>query len=288
MGYFINIREVKRVRGRSYIYVALVLILDLVLGMWAGVFIAAAAVIYGFFVGDRHAKKKMGAFLCDGSRDGRQARLYRCFLKVKEKAERECPYVPRNVDIYVIPDERINACAFRNSIGVTEGVLNLDSQTIEALIAHEYGHLANGDSVLNMVMSVSCIGLIALMLFYQFLLLGFIYLVLFLIYCTGGIQLNFFSYMITDKIMGLLKNLGELTKHAVYSICQMVICFIGRRGELRADSFAGELGYAFSLCRFLERFDSQSSRPESMFDVLYHTHPAKEVRIQKLHAMIRR
>ena len=39
------------------IYVALVLILALVLGMWAGVFIAAAAVIYGFFVGNWHAKK---------------------------------------------------------------------------------------------------------------------------------------------------------------------------------------------------------------------------------------
>lgn len=69
--------------------------------------------------------------------------------------------MPNNTNIYIVPDQKIQAYAFGwRSIGVTEGALNLDTRTLEALIAHEYGHIVNGDSVLNMVLSSSAIGLV--------------------------------------------------------------------------------------------------------------------------------
>ena len=79
-----------------------------------------------------------------------------CFKRVKTKAEADCKYVFKGIKIYYIPSDQINAYAFGwRSIGVTDGALNLDTRTVESLIAHEYGHIVNGDSVLNMVMTVN-------------------------------------------------------------------------------------------------------------------------------------
>ena len=65
--------------------------------------------------------------------------------------------MPNNTNIYIVPDQKIQAYAFGwRSIGVTEGALNLDTRTLEALIAHEYGHIVNGDSVLKALRKNFC------------------------------------------------------------------------------------------------------------------------------------
>ena len=45
-------------RGRGYIYSALVLVLDVLIGGWFGYMVAALTAVYAFFIGEGYAKKK--------------------------------------------------------------------------------------------------------------------------------------------------------------------------------------------------------------------------------------
>lgn len=271
------------IRGRGYVYSAVVLLLDILIGGWFGCIIAVVTVIYAFFIGEWYAKKKYGAILCDAGSSIYKEKLRRCFLNVDSKVNQKYTYIPKKTMIYIIPDQKIQAYAFgRRSIGVTEGALNLDAKTLEALIAHEYGHIVNGDSVLNMVLSAAAVGMTAILAFYQFTLLTVIYLIVIFACMFGFIKFSFLSYMITDKLVSLFKKTGEIIQHITLIVFRIIIRAFARKGELMADSFACSLGYAFYLRRFLERFDDAAPCREKILDVLYETHPPRDVRLRNL------
>lgn len=72
------------------------------------------------------------------------------------------------------------------SIGVDRRSIKSGNRTVEAIIAHELGHLTNGDSVLNMVLIVNCLGIIAVLAFYQFALIACVYIIM-VICCMMGL-----------------------------------------------------------------------------------------------------
>ena len=262
-------------RGRGYIYSALVLILDMLIGGWFGFMVATLTAVYAFFIGEWYAKKKYGAISCNASFNNQRDKLQRCFLRVSTKANQKYGHMPKNIKIYIVPDQKIQAYAFGwRSIGVTEGALNLDARTLEALIAHEYGHIVNGDSVLNMALSANAIGLVALLAFYQFALIAVVYLIVIIACLFGLFKFNFLSYMVTTKLTGLFKKIGEIVQRGAFHLFQIIIKAFGRKGELMADSFACSLGYALYLRRFLERFDIEAPRRETILDALYETSSA--------------
>jgi Zn-dependent protease with chaperone function len=268
-------------RGRGYIYSALVLILDMLIGGWFGFMVATLTAVYAFFIGEWYAKKKYGAISCNASFNNQRDKLQRCFLRVSTKANQKYGHMPKSIKIYIVPDQKIQAYAFGwRSIGVTEGALNLDARTLEALIAHEYGHIVNGDSVLNMALSANAIGLVALLAFYQFALIAVVYLIVIIACLFGLFKFNFLSYMVTTKLTGLFKKIGEIVQRGAFHLFQIIIKAFGRKGELMADSFACSLGYAFYLRRFLERFDIEAPRRETILDALYETHPPRDVRLR--------
>lgn len=270
-------------RGRGYLYSALFLILDIIIGGWFGCVVALLTAFYACLIGEWCARKKYGAILCDTSFNVQRGKLQRCYLRVTTKAEQKYRYMPRNIKVYIVPDQKIQAYAFGlHSIGVTEGALNLDARTLEALVAHEYGHIVNGDSVLNMILAASAFGFVAILAFYQFALIAIIYIIVIIACLFGLFKLNFLSYMITTKLTGFLKKTGEVIQHGAFHLFQVVIRAFGRRGELMADSFACSLGYAFYLRRFLERFDIEAPHRETLFDALYETHPPRDVRLRNL------
>lgn len=270
-------------RGRGYFYSVVILVLDALIGGWFGCMVAAITAVYAFFIGEWYAKKKYGAISCDVSFSSQRYKLQQCFLRVNSKANQKYAHMPKNTKIYIVPDQKIQAYAFGwRSIGVTEGALNLDSRTLEALIAHEVGHVVNGDSVLNMVLSANAISLVVLMAFYQFAIIAVVYLIVILACLFGLFKLNFLSFMVTTKITGLLKKIGKVIQQGAFHVFQIVIRAFGRKGEIMADSFACSLGYAFYLRRFLERFDTTGSQRDSLLDVIYATHPSSEVRIRNI------
>lgn len=49
-------------RGRGYIYSALILMIDILIGGWLGCMVAVLTAVYAFFIGEWHAKKNTEQF----------------------------------------------------------------------------------------------------------------------------------------------------------------------------------------------------------------------------------
>lgn len=272
---------------RGYIISAGILVIDILCFYFGGVFIALVALIYAAGVGEYIAKVKCRAILCDPALGVRHEKLFNCYQRVREKSEEEGYQVPRNIKICLIPRGEMNAYCFgARSIGVTEGALNLDNKTVEAIIAHELAHLFNGDSILNMVLMINCLGIIIILTFYQFALIAIVYIIMIVCCLIGLFRFSFASYFITSKISGLIKIVMEAAKIIVLQTSRLVISALGRKSEFIADRFAARMGYTFYLRRFLERFaPDRGTVEQSFFAVLYDTHPSTAQRIQELNAV---
>lgn len=275
-------------RGRGYIYSMLILFADIFFTAVGGGVLAVISAIYALSFGEWLGRKQMGAVLCNPTQGRKQEKLKNCFERVKTKAEHDSKYLFKGVKVYYIPSDQINAYAFGwRSIGVTDGALNLDTRTVEALIAHEYGHIANGDAVLNMVMTVNCLGIAAILAFYQFAFLVAIYIIVLIACLVGVMRFSFVSYFITNKITALVRWIGEFVQHGALILCEIVIRLVGRKGELLADEYASNLGYGFYLKNFLTRFSDDRQR-QNFFEVIYSTHPSNDIRIANISNVLER
>ena len=275
-------------KRRGYIISTVLLVIDLLCFAFGGAFIALAAVIYALGIGEYVARVKYRAILCDPALGViKHEKLNNCYQRVREKIMAEGHSLPNNIRVCLIPGDEMNAYCFgRRSIGVTEGLLNLDNRTVEAIIAHELGHLTNGDSVLNMVLIVNCLGIIAVLTFYQFVLIAGVYIIMMICCMVGLFRFSFASYFITSKISGLIQFVMETAKTIVLQLSRLVISALGRRSEFMADRFAADMGYAFYLKRFLERFAPDTGVSSQTFlSVLYDTHPSSALRIQQLNSI---
>jgi len=274
-------------KRRGYIISAVLLVIDLLCFAFGGVFIALAAIIYALGIGEHIARVKYRVIPCDPSLGVKHAKLDNCYQRVREKVAAEGHNLPNNIKVCLIPGDEMNAYCFgARSIGVTEGALNLDNRTVEAIIAHELGHLTNGDSVLNMVLIVNCLGIIAVLAFYQFALIACVYIIMVICCMMGLFRFSFASYFITSKISGLIRFVMEAAKTIVLQVSRLVIFALGRRSEFMADRFAADMGYAFYLRRFLERFAPDTGAScQTFLSVLYNTHPSSALRIQQLNSI---
>ena len=261
--------------------------IDLLCFAFGGAFIALVTITYVLGIGEYVARVKYRAIPCDPSLGVKHVKLNNCYQRVREKITAEGHHLPNNVKVCLIPEDEMNAYCFgAKSIGVTEGALNLDNRTVEAIIAHELGHLTNGDSVLNMILIVNCLGIIAVLAFYQFALIACVYIIMVICCMVGLFRFSFASYFITSKISGLIRFVMEAAKTIVIQVSRLVISALGRRSEFMADRFAADMGYAFYLRRFLERFAPDTGTSgQSFLSVLYDTHPSSALRIQQLNSI---
>ena len=274
-------------KRRGYIISSLLLVIDMLCFAFGGAFIALAAIIYALGIGEYVAKIKYRAIPCDPSLGGKHAKLDNCYQRVREKITAEGHRLPNNVKVCLIPGDEMNAYCFgARSIGVTEGALNLDNRTVEAIIAHEFGHLTNGDSVLNMILIVNCLGILAVLAFYQFALIACVYIIMMICCMVGVVRFSFASCFITRKISELIRVIMEAAKIIVLQMSRLAISALGRKSELLADRFAADIGYSFYLKRFLERFAPDTgSSGRTLLSVLYDTHPSSALRIQQLNSI---
>ena len=210
---------------------------------------------------------------------GCQRRLEACYRRVMAKAGEKLPPFCGEVEIYSLPGQQVNGAAFGwRSIGITEGALQLDDRTVEGIIAHELGHIAHGDAVLNMVLTANIFSLAALLLVWQLAFGVVVFWLIVLAVALCGIRFGCLSWVITDRLSGLLRRGCETFRSVCVALVQILARAAGRKGELQADAFAVELGYGPALCRFLERFSEPPQPGRDLFDVLYSTHPDSALR----------
>lgn len=262
---------------RGYCLSAAIITLDLLLTPFGGWLAAVASLVWAGGLGEWAARRKLGAVPCAGAASRPQCRLERCFARVMAQAEGRLPPFCKEVQLYSLPGRQVNGAAFGwRSIGITEGALQLDDNTVQAIIAHELGHIAHGDAVLNMVLTANIFSLAALLLVWQLAFGVFWLIVLAVALC--GIRFGCLLWVITDRLSGLLRRGCETFRSVCVALVQILARAAGRKGELQADAFAVELGYGPALCRFLERFSEPPQPGRDLFDVLYSTHPDSALR----------
>lgn len=274
------------VKRRGYIISAVILIIDLLCFNYGGAFVAIVALIYSVGIGEYIARAKYRAVKCNPVIGNNHEKLFNCYNRVKDKIE-ERYHITLGIRIYLIPGEEMNAYCFGSrSIGVTEGALSLDNKTVEAIIAHELGHVFNGDSILNMIIVVNCLSIIVILAIYQFALVAFIYIIMFICCLIGLFQFSFVSYFVTRKVSSFIKSAMKVMKMIVLQINRIMISIFARKSEYEADRFAAYMGYALYLKIFLKRFAPDSDYSEQgFFSVLYDTHPSSSQRIQELNSL---
>ena len=264
----------------GYWYALALMVLDLLLPPFG--WILAAASILSVLIGDWISQKQNGALpAVSCAAFCQRDKLERCFARVRAQAGPDLPPFGQEVSVCVIPEQTINAyCLGFCTIAVTQGALGLDPRTLQALLAHEFGHLIHGDSVFFRVLMVQALGLAACLFFWQGVLLVVLVLLFLLGLLCSAFRLGYVSCTLGRGLTGLVQTLGLTLRHGLLAAAGLLICFLGRRSELRADAYAAHLGYAEPLCRFLERFSQPA--PQTFREILYGTHPDPGQRIQVL------
>lgn len=184
-------------------------------------------------------------------------------------------------ELFIAHDNFPNAFAMgQKTVAVTLGLLQqAKAEELEAVLAHEMGHLKNGDTkamlaayVMNAAGSVATwvmtVVMTALSIF-SFITGG----------VTGNRQFIGLGWIIV-MISWMLRGVSWLLQ----KLLQISFLAVGRAQEYKADAFAARCGYRDSLVSFLSSIVGPEG-PRSLAVALYATHPSPEARINGLMAM---
>jgi len=181
------------------------------------------------------------------------------FNAVYEDARGYNRHLSRRIKLYIEEDKDVNAFAFgTNSISVTRGAIeSLDEDSLKGVIAHEFGHISNGDTKATLVMTIGNGAFVLVWLFFKFFL-------------TRGkhkddLQLIFLLNAIIAFLVTALIAIGN------------------RRSEYMADKFAYDIGHGEGLLETLYFFKEMSMGGRmKLRERLRSSHPNTDNRIKRL------
>ncbi|MEM3713904.1 MAG: M48 family metalloprotease [Nitrososphaeria archaeon] len=211
------------------------------------------------------------------------------------------------VDLYISPDSDLNAFAFgTKSVAITKGLLyalisdkkigedhqiykyfsgtegqvnqnflniNVTSEEFKAIVAHEVGHIINGDTVFSLVASVAdAVGTFAATVITTFALI-----ISHIAYFGSDDSSRPFAFVLVIFAWGL-KAISWLLKQFLL-IEHMVV---SRAQEFAADYYAGALGYREHLISFLRKIEHLDSKKETLLSLAMRSHPPTSKRIENL------
>jgi len=196
-------------------------------------------------------------------------RLLPLFDSVKERA---CSFsnVDNKVKLYIIDTPSINACAIgKHTIGITRGALSVfDDEQLEAVIAHEFGHISNGDGQVSMFVTIASS--------------VYMYIIIALIKLLALIEVISQKTFI-GSFFGFLKTILNLALKYFLQALVILVASNSRKTEYKADKFAYDLGYGEALISALYvLYDMQISDQQTLSEKLEASHPKTAYRIERL------
>lgn len=198
-------------------------------------------------------------------------RLQNIFARVYAKAREAEPGISPDIRLFICNEQSENAFATgRRTICVTQGLLRMSDEQIEAILAHEFGHLAHRDTDnLLLVVIGNLIVTVALLLFSTFV----------------SIFTLVFDALEGNKDKGITRVARFLSMTLLMGIWTKLgaaLCLRGNRmAEFAADRFAAELGYAKELIDSFAAME-KGPGPRGLWATLMSTHPATPERIMRL------
>lgn len=199
------------------------------------------------------------------------------FEEVKTNAINRDKHIPEKVKLYYSPSDDINSFALgRRTIIITQGILTIDPEYLKGVLAHEFGHISNNDSVLNLGINVAN---------------GFITIIVTLVSAIAFLVSSIFTSISDENnscicgIIGIVNYLLYIILVGLFKLWSMlgVLCInkSSRKHEYLADQYAAQLGYGENLALFLKAMDVNTVKT-SKFSLMFQTHPNTLDRLQAL------
>jgi len=162
------------------------------------------------------------------------------FEEVYEEAVRETPSINRHIKLYISEEKIVNGFAMgRKTIVLTRGAItSMKSEDLKGILAHEFGHMANGDTKALLltivgngffsVIIVCCKFLARLVELLAVLLASNDYIIARIV----GFIIRFVARVLFDYAVTLFLFLGDV-----------ILALNSRFSEYLADSYAFQIGY---------------------------------------------
>jgi len=193
---------------------------------------------------------------------------------VFNKAKERTPDMVNSIRLKIIHDQSPNAFAIgKNTICVTDGLLNLSDDAIMAVFAHEVGHLVYKHSVIQLLIGggnlfiSGCLLLIKVMCWTITAICGLLAI---------GTR-NFFAGI----LIALMGSVSSVMIWLWTKFCMLFLMWSIRQNEYVADEYACKLGFGTDLAIVLDNV--MCSTPENgLLKALYASHPHSDGRIARL------
>jgi len=193
-------------------------------------------------------------------------RLLPLFKEVYMGAVKANENLSRGIRLYIKEDMSINAYAFgTETLVLTKGSINLLSdECLKGLIAHEFGHFSNLDTVASLFMSIGN--------FYYSFFIAILERTKASFEKSGRALIIKFIFDIIYWIFKGIQNLSNL-----------LFMNSSRKQEYKADVFALNSGFGNELATALiEIYEVSFTKPLSIKEMLNNSHPPITKRIEKL------
>ena len=174
-----------------------------------------------------------------------KAYLYPIFYEVYNSVCRVEPNISKNIKLYIVNDFSINALALgRNTIAVTMGAIQgLGEYELRGMIAHEFGHIAHGDTKSLLLARVGN---------------GFFVVILKIIEVTAracnwifNLFRRFQGAWAIIWFIKIIVYLLNITVKMFNGISNVFLSMNSRSSEYLADSFSVRIGYGQNLINLL-------------------------------------
>lgn len=235
------------------------------------VFVAIYACVLSFFLSnvvERFIRYVEGIRHLATQRE--KERLKPLFYDVYSTVCKQYPSISRNIKIYIIDTIEINACVVgHNTLAVTRGALkSMTDEEIKGMIAHEFGHLINGDGVITILLKFCTSAFL-----WAFILISAAFLLI----------KNIFEHKFLNDFFNFLHWLFMLSVNLVVLFFSILIGGSSRKREYRADAVACELGYSQELKGALYKlYNMELTSEKGLIKHLQRTHPFTAYRIEQI------
>ena len=275
-----------RIWGALKVSAVLILDLSLFLSLFHSPAVAAAGVIgIGIytFLGGYFALVQEGGVRLDKLPRADRLRLETALGRLSD--DRAAHGDRARLRLYLIPgDSDLQSTAYgAGCISVSAGTLDAaDTLSLSAVLGHEAGHIQNLDSefkravfctVMLAVAGLSVLSAAAVLALF----------LLFLILSCFRSWLGLFAFHGARKG---IKSLFSLLQKAIVLLYQAALGLVSRRAEFRADRYVCRLGYGLQLAHFLSLSAPGASRPLTLREALYRSHPDPHRRIARIEAYL--
>lgn len=195
------------------------------------------------------------------------------FTSVYEDVLKKYPATNKSIKLYIENTMSVNAFALGSrTITVTRGAMEtLSEDELKGILAHEFGHLSRGDTLLPLVIIV---GNIMFLLF--MLVVKVVQVVIAIVTASHDILfVGRFMNLIATAVISL-----------ILFIVQALFLINQRQNEYFADKFAYEICYGVELKDALYGLSEVDFGKESMMERIKSSHPNIRNRINRLEEMI--